>query len=370
MKAAFLLAKDPRFESTGDLTMAKLVITLARSSYDVAVVCLSGRPEVVEADVVRIPKTAPRPAELVSRSLRTRRSLVHTRFTSDSLVKAVDDTDADIFVADHSYMAEAFLHSSRAHTRRHGDPILAVSTVVSETLVWKATRGVLGRVDSRRIVRDELRVARQAYSVGTYDAEEAQFYSDHGVRRAHWLDLTLPPKTQVDIGESGPRLVFLGDRQWSPNQEAFERLLTWWPDIARGIDGAELRIVGSRGPGRPVPLPPGVEDLGFVDDLDAFLSTSRAMVAPIVTGGGVRVKILDAASRGMPVVGTTAAVGSLGPVLGIDGIDDKHEFVQRCRRYLLDRSAAVADGDALYRANADRWNEGAPHRAVQEWLAP
>lgn len=370
MKAAFLLAKDPGFESTGDLTMANLVMTLARSSYDVTVICLSGRPEVQECGVVRIAKTSPRVTDLVGRSLRSRRSLVHTRFTSDPLVQAVDDDDSDIVVADHSYMAEAFLQSSRAHTRRHGDPILAVSTVVSETLVWKATRGMLGRVDSHRIVRDELRVARQAYTVGTYDEEEAQFYSDHGVRRAHWLDLTLPPVAQVDIGDSGPRLVFLGDRQWSPNQEAYERLLTWWPDIAHGIDGAELRIVGSPGPGKALPLPAGVKDMGFVDDLGAFLATCRAMVAPIVTGGGVRVKILDAASRGMPVVGTSAAVGSLGPVLGIDGIDDKHEFVQRCRRYLLDRSAAVSDGDALYRTNSDRWNDGAPHRAVQEWLAP
>ena len=35
------------------------------------------------------------------------------------------------------------------------------------------------------------------------------------------------------------------------------------------------------------------------------------MIAPIKTGGGVRVKILDSIRMGLPVIGTTAAIGSL-----------------------------------------------------------
>ena len=371
MKAVFLLAKDPVHESTGDLTMARLVMELARESVEVGVLCLSTRPDTGRPDIIRVPKHTPNPLALARASVRSHRSLVHTRFTSDALVAAIECTEADIFVADHSYMAESFLASSRARTRRRGNPILAVNTVVSETLVWKATRGSIGLVDAHRILRDELRVARNAYSVGTYDEEEAGFYADHGVRRTHWLDLTLPPAKQVDIASSGPRLVFMGDRAWPPNREAFRLLMEWWPDIARGIRGAELRIIGSPGADGPSSaLPAGVDDLGFVEDLDDFLDSCRAMIAPIRTGGGVRVKILDAARRGLPVVGTAAAVGSLGPVLDVDVCHDKSAFVERCRRYLLDRQAAVDDGDALYRRNADRWAIGAPHRAVQDWLAP
>ncbi|SFA53095.1 Glycosyl transferases group 1 [Rhodococcoides kroppenstedtii] len=370
MKATFLLPKDPSVESTGDLTMATLVMTLAAEKWDVQVVCLSSDPGSSRDGYTRVPKTMPPAPALLRDSLRSGRSLVHSRFVSRELIDAIDATETDIFVADHSYMAEAFLQSSHAHDRRDGESVLAVSTVVSESLVWRATRGILGKLDGRRIVRDELRVARHAYSVGTYDAEEAEFYSHHGIPRAHWLDLTLPPKKQVDLGNSRSRLVFLGDRKWPPNQQAYERLLRLWPDIARGIPGAELRIVGSPDPTRTVAPVDGVEDLGFVDDLDEFLSSCRAMIAPIVTGGGVRVKILDAASRGMPIVGTTAAIGSLGSVLGIDGIDDPAAFVAECRRYLLDRDAAVAEGERLHGRNAERWNTGAPHRTVHEWLAP
>ena len=367
MKATFVLAKDPSHESTGDLTMAQLVIGLARESYQTQVICLSGRPESTADGYVRVAKPAPDPRAILTASLRKRRSLVHARFLLPEVAAAVDGADSDIFVADHCYMAEAVLAARRF--REAGESALAVSTVVPEALVWKATRGVVGRLDARRIVRDELRVARRVYSLGTYDAEEARFYSEHGVRRAHWLDLTLSPGRQAAVAESGPRLVFLGDRRWAPNQEAFETMIDWWPRIAEGIPDAELCVVGARDPEAPVrPLPAGMADLGFVDDLEGMLASSRALVAPIRTGGGVRVKILDAARRGLPVVGTTAAVGSLSTVLDIGTFDDEVGFINSCRRYLQDRPAAVRDGSALYELNATRWREGRPHASVQDWL--
>lgn len=365
-KATFLLAKDPSHESTGDLTMAKLVMDMARASFDVRVICLSNTPESTKDGHRRVAKRDVELAELAFRSVKGRRSLVHTRFDLDGLVSAIDETESDVFVADHTYLGEPFLRSEKA-----GTVPLAVNTVVSETLVWKATRGIVGKLDSNRILRDELRVARSAYTVGTYDEDEAGFYRDAGIDRAHWLDLTLPPKKQVNVAGSTRRLVFFGDRQWPPNQEAFEILLGWWPDIARGIDDAELCIVGSPDPSaKPIELPDGVRDLGFVDDLDAFLDTCRALVAPIMTGGGVRVKILDAASRGLPVVATPAAVGSLESVLGIAGLPEKTAIVDACRQLLLDRDKATTLGDRLFETNSSRWLTRKPHTSVAEWLAP
>ena len=364
-KATFPLAKDPSHESTGDLTMAKLVMDMARSSFDVRVICLSATPESTKDGHRRVAKREVDLAGLALRSVKARRSLVHTRFDLDGLVDAINESESDVFVADHTYLGEPFLRSDKA-----GTVPLAVNTVVSETLVWGATRGIVGKLDSRRILRDELRVARGAYTVGTYDEEEAKFYRNAGISRAHWLDLTLPPKKQVDVAGSSRRLVFLGDRQWPPNQEAFEILLQWWPDIARGIDGAELCIVGSPDTSaKQRDLPDGVRDLGFVDDLDAFLDSCRALVAPIMTGGGVRVKILDAASRGLPVVGTPAAVGSLEAVLGVSGLPERAEIVSACRELLLDRDKATAIGDALFETNSSRWFDRKPHTSVAEWLA-
>jgi glycosyltransferase involved in cell wall biosynthesis len=214
-----------------------------------------------------------------------------------------------------------------------------------------------------------MRVAKAADAVSTYDAEEADFYCSNGVRDARFLDLTIPPATQVDVSSTARRLVFMGTRDWPPNQEAFLSALALWPRISAGIADAELCVIGAKKPGADDPVyPEGVRDLGFVDDLHGFLRTCRAMIAPIKTGGGVRVKLLDAVRMGLPVVATGPAIGSLGPIFDIMALDDDDAFVAECRRYLTDRDVAVKAGDQLFEINRQRWEQRLPHRSVDALL--
>lgn len=371
-RATFMLSKDPVAEHGGDVELSRLVMRLAADSYEVSVICLSQQPpgrttaDLVDggAELQRVAKSGVQPLRLLKDTVRTGRSLAHARFDSADLVAAISTAQADVFVAEHSYMAESFLRSAQFGTAR-----LVVNTHVSESLVWRATRGILGRLQEPRLVRDELRVARAADAVGTYDAGEAQFYRANGVPSARWLDLTLPPAEQVDVAATPRRLVLMGTRDWAPNQEAFLTALRLWPRISAGIPDAELAVIGAKhSKAADPPYPEGVRDLGFVDDLPGFLGTCRAMIAPISTGGGVRVKILDAARMGLPVVGTSAAVGSLGDLLELRVHDDDDAFVQECRRLLTDVQAATAAGDRLYELNRQYWQERRPHRAVEALL--
>jgi glycosyltransferase involved in cell wall biosynthesis len=370
-KVAFLLSKDPVLEHGGDVEMSRLTMRLAAESCDVSAICYSAESGYTVADfvpgglpLVRVRKPAIERPRLLLDAARKRRSLVHVRFDSDELVSEIERCDADTFVAEHSYMAESFLRSSLLGKRS-----LVVNTHVSESLVWRATRGVLGRIEAPRLVRDELRVAKAADTVGTFDTDEAEQYRRNGVSSARWIGLTLPPADEVDIATSPPRLVLMGTRDWPPNQEAFLSALRLWPRIAEGIPDAELCVIGAKKPGAVDPAyPDGVRDLGFVDDLHKFLGSCRAMVAPITTGGGVRVKILDAARIGLPIVGTGAAVGSLAGVLALPVFDDDNAFVAECRRMLLDREAAATAGRAIFEANRNYWAEGGARRAVAKLI--
>jgi glycosyltransferase involved in cell wall biosynthesis len=128
-------------------------------------------------------------------------------------------------------------------------------------------------------------------------------------------------------------------------------------------------VVGAKKPGATDPYyPDGVRDLGFVDDLKAFLRTCRAMIAPIKTGGGVRVKLLDATRMGMPVVATSPGIGSLSATFDMTPFDDDESFVAECRRLLTDRDAAVRSGDQLFEINRQIWDRQEPHRAVEALL--
>jgi polysaccharide biosynthesis protein PslH len=371
-KVTFMLSKDPKTQQGGDIELSRVVMRLAAEAFDVSAICLSHeRPGFMITDVVegglpltRVPKGPVRPARLLIDSLRKRRSVVHVRFDIDELLKVIENSDADVFVAEHSYMAETFLRSSR-----FGATGLVINTINTESQVWLASRGVLGRMEGPRLLRDEIRTGRAADAVGCYEIEEAQMYQQNGVRGARWLEVTLPPIAQVDVSSTPRRLVFVGSRDWPPNQEGFLHALRLWPRIADGIPDAELHVVGAKKTGVKDPVyPDGVRDFGFVDDLTAFLGGCRALMAPIKTGGGVRVKLLDSIRMGLPVVGTTPAVGSLKDLFELPTYDDDESFIVECRRFLLDRDAAVSAGNKLYEFNTALWLERRPQHAVEELL--
>lgn len=363
-RIAFLMGKDPRTAHGGDVTMSGVLRAIAGERYATELICLSDRPELVEPDVVRVPKPPVSVPALAARSVVRRRSLVHTRFDVDGLREAVERSSADRFVAVHAYLAEPYL---RAAGTRPGRDLL-VSNEISEAEVWRRTRGALGRVEARRLARDEARVHGLARAVGGYDRDEVGRWRADGVA-AHWLPVTLPPAEPVDPTAAPPRLVLLGNRTWGPNARAADRLVGWWPEISAGIPDAELVLVGAPAPGPATAVPRGVRDLGEVDDVTAVLAGCRGLAAPIEVGGGVRVKMLEAAARGLPVVTTPSGVGPLEDALGLVPTGGQDEFVAACRALLLDADAAGAVGARLHAANAARWRERTGQDAVLGWLA-
>jgi hypothetical protein len=362
-RLAFLLGKDPASDRGGDMTMFRTLRAIVEERYASDVICLSDEPTRHDVDVVRVHKPAVAPARLAARSVVSGRSLVHTRFDVAGLREAVRGSAADRFVAVHSYMAEPFLGVARERAERD----LFVSTEVSEADVWR-TRGPFGRLEAVRLRRDELRVASRVRAVGGYDRAEMAELAASGVR-AHWLPLTLPPATPVDVVDTPPRLVLLGNRTWGPNAQAARTMVRWWPQVADGIADAELWVVGPRGDDATGTLPHGVTDLGAVDDVDATLAQCRGLVAPVSVGGGVRVKVLEAAARGLPVVCTDAAVGSIESTLGLVAARGAEAFISRCRSLLLDAAAAAEEGARLHAANAQRWIDRVGQDAVHEWLS-
>ena len=362
-RLAFLLGKDPTTSHGGDITMFHAMRRIASERYDTEVICLSEQPDVEEPGVVRIRKPPLVLPSLAVRSVARRRSLLHVRFDVEGLREAVERSSADRFVALHCHLAEPYL---RARDVRP-DQDLFVSTEILESSVWGQTHGLAGRVEARRLRRDERRVAGAARAVAGYDRDEMDGLRAAGVA-AYWLPMTLPPATPVDVASTPPRIVMLGNRLWRPNAEAADTIVRLWPRVAAEVPDAELWLVGPRPANSNGDLPAGVRDLGMVDDVDAVLDECRALTAPVGVGGGVRVKLLEAAARGLPVVCTTEAVGSIEASIGMHASPDEDAFVARCRELLLDADLAAGEGSRLHSINAARWADRVGQDAVLGWL--
>lgn len=118
------------------------------------------------------------------------------------------------------------------------------------------------------------------------------------------------------------RLIFTGNFDYSPNAQAAKFLAREiFPRVLSKRPNATLRIVG-RNP--PVGLCdyPGVVATGFVEDIIPYYQEAEIFVCPLLSGAGVKNKVLEALSVGLPIVTTS---------IGIDGIP----HIQEGKHYLL-----------------------------------
>lgn len=71
-----------------------------------------------------------------------------------------------------------------------------------------------------------------------------------------------------------------------------------------------------------------IEYLGFVDDPVVFLENAQALIAPLFSGAGVKVKVIDALSAGTPVIGTNIAFE------GIYNVNDSLILAMEAKEYI------------------------------------
>ncbi|PYT16716.1 MAG: glycosyl transferase [Acidobacteria bacterium] len=101
-------------------------------------------------------------------------------------------------------------------------------------------------------------------------------------------------------------MLFLGSFRHLPNQEALQWFVgNVFPRVRAQEPRARLIVIGSDPPPRHwLPVAEGIDLVGFVQDVREPLSRYAVFVCPILSGSGVRVKLLEAFASGIPVVST------------------------------------------------------------------
>ena len=115
-------------------------------------------------------------------------------------------------------------------------------------------------------------------------------------------------------------LIFYG----AMNRDENWKSVLWFVDYVLPLikdESVKLKIIG----GNPHPSlksiqHPQVEVLGFVEDISEVFSKAMCLVAPLVMGAGIKVKVLEGLSAGIPIL--TNNIG----IEGIPAIDKKHYF--------------------------------------------
>ncbi len=118
----------------------------------------------------------------------------------------------------------------------------------------------------------------------------------------------------VPVERDGSRTVlFVGALDYPPNRDGVDWFVRKvWPSVIGSEGKANLTIIG-RGAEDAATLWAGasISVPGFVLDLSDAYRHAAVVIAPMRSGGGTRIKILEAAAHGVPVVATSAALAGL-----------------------------------------------------------
>lgn len=217
---------------------------------------------------------------------------------------------------------------------------------------------ITGSARFSRLVEEELRPAEIADAIVAVNKLEAGILRQQLDRPVITLGhyLSVRPLDRPITDRSG--LLFVGalhDAE-TPNYESLVWFLDHvWPRIRAERPEETLRIAGYLRHG--VPLGPlqreGVSCLGPISDLTAEFARARAFIAPTRFAAGIPLKVYEAFSYGLPVVGSRLIseqvrddIDGFGGLVPATVRDDGQEFARACLELLQNGTLWLEKHDA------------------------
>ncbi|AFY95602.1 glycosyltransferase [Chamaesiphon minutus] len=124
---------------------------------------------------------------------------------------------------------------------------------------------------------------------------------------------------QQSINPSSKEVIFIGGYNWSPNVDGIQWFVKEiWSLIIDMVPDAVLSIIGSNPTEEVLKLGEvsGVDVIGFVPDTNPYLKRAAVSIAPLRYGGGMKGKVNEAMSIGLPVVTTNVGAQGLNAISG------------------------------------------------------
>ncbi len=199
-----------------------------------------------------------------------------------------------------------------------------------EHAIWERYANGLGNVkswyfkeQSKRLRAWEIKVMKETdliLPVSDHDAEVIKSMLEGKDEKEHAGELLVTPigmsvsdiVSGKELGDKDENasltLGYIGLLDWRPNVEGLQWFLKEvWPSIIESDPDVKLKIAGKNGDALKLQKAENVEVVGEVADSDIFLRSVDVMIAPLLTGSGTRVKILQALRVQVPVICTSIA---------------------------------------------------------------
>jgi glycosyltransferase involved in cell wall biosynthesis len=199
------------------------------------------------------------------------------------------------------------------------------------------------RILTKQLKDYEVQILQQIDGLIAINPDELKHYKRLGLKKK---STTIPFAVELDKYQPEqspePKSVFhLGSMDWQPNVEGIEWFLhRVWPIVVKKAPDLKLYLAGRRMPQWLLEHEQeGVEVVGEVEEAQDFIKSKNIMIIPLKSGGGMRVKLVEALALEKPVVSTP---------LGANGVsvkDGKNILLARQPREFANAILSLLDGN-------------------------
>jgi len=240
--------------------------------------------------------------------------------TADYIKNLTNEIKFDVFYCDHLTSASYLSHIENVNEifkfyDEHNINSQAMFTYAKwENNFVRKLVYILEGIKFRLYEKKKIPQFDKIFAISPEDLKTLRCFIDHP-DKASFLPTPINANNLYRFGSKN--ILFIGLMSWWPNEQG----VTWFvnevfPFILKEIPEAKFQIIGDNVSNKIKALAgDDIEVLGYVSDLQKYYENAGVFIAPINIGGGIRIKILNAMGRGMPVISTS---------LGASGIDIKN----------------------------------------------
>jgi len=171
---------------------------------------------------------------------------------------------------------------------------------------------------SSRLKKEEESLIKKFDLVVPISEVDKKWFVDQGVENVFVSPTGVSRFSDFSVNEE-LKIGFLGSLDWEPNVEGVEWFVeNVWSKVIKQLPNARFEIAGRNCPdsfSRYNSIK-GIKVVGEVSDATEFIKSNTMMVVPLLSGSGMRIKIVEGLALSVPMVSTTVGCEGISVVDG------------------------------------------------------
>lgn len=257
------------------------------------------------------------------------------------------------------HLESLFMAPYIATIRAHSDARIVLRSHNLEFIIWKRLARQSGNVAkkaylkllARQLKNYELDVLNQVDGIAAISDRDANDFVKLGSKKPK---LVIPFGINLDgyapkVKEKYELNLFhLGSMDWKPNIEGLNWFLEdVWPAIHKAFPTVNFYLAGRDMPEEFFEKKiPNVHIVGEVEDAKKFIDSNSIMIVPLLSGGGIRVKIIEGMALSKAIISTSVGAEGLNykDHKNIWIADKKEDFLKALAHFKEDKSRILEMG--------------------------